>query len=156
MRKTHAPQTLKGLFIVLAGCAAAKAPAGANAEVLDRADRAFARGDLGETLTLLKGNVRDSARGSILLGRAQLELGESRDSSARAVALDPRSLEGWRLHAEACERERFFERALESYRRVLDIQPDDPVASRQLAVLLADLGRDAEAAEALRAAARAL
>ncbi len=130
---------------------------GIGSDRLDAADAALARGDVGTTIALLDGKVDESIRGSKLLGRAYLALREAepaRRAFAHALAIDPSDSDAWFLFAEACEGERFFDRAIEAYRRVLELRADHAEAARRLAILLHDLRRPLEALEALRVAAR--
>ncbi|HKE02345.1 MAG TPA: tetratricopeptide repeat protein [Planctomycetota bacterium] len=157
-RKTRARRAL-ALLLLASGACASSSPMRVGSERLNRAEAALARGRAGEAISMLDGNVGDSIRGSKLLGRAYLDVGDperARENLARALRIDPSDPETYRIYGEACERDRFFDRAIDSYRRALAVRHDDADAARRLAVLLADLGRSAEAAEALREAARLL
>jgi tetratricopeptide (TPR) repeat protein len=157
-RKTPA-RLARALLTTLAACAALPSSLGVTSEILDRAEAALARGEAGETVELLRGRVSDSIRGSRLLGRAHAALGEheaARKAFARAMRLDPGDLDSVVLFAEAAEKDRFFDRAIEAYRRALTMRPGNPDVLRRLAILLADLGRESEAVTALQAAAEAL
>lgn len=123
---------------------------------LDEAGKALSRGDAKAVVEMLRGRVVSSIRGSKLLGEAHLALGElreAREAFSRATALDPNDTEAWMSLGNACERDRFFDRAVDAYEKIMKVQPGHVDAARRLSFLLSDLGREAEAAQALRHAA---
>lgn len=153
MRKTTPALVL---LAVGAACSSPRMLLGVSSERLDRADWALARGEVGEAISLLEGYVGESIRGSKLLGRAYLELRQyekARESFSTVIRLDSGDAEAWEAFARACEAERYFDRAIDAYRKVLDLRPKDAASARALAFLLADLHRGPEASQALRAAA---
>jgi superkiller protein 3 len=122
---------------------------------LNRAEDALEAGDVGTTLSLLKGRVHDSVRGLKILGRAYMALGEfgnARAAFRRAAELEPRDVSAWLAVAESAERERYFDHALDAYKKALAADVNSVEARRRLAFLLADLGRLSDAASALRLA----
>lgn len=139
----------------MAACQSSPFAYGIRSQELDRAEDALRRGDVGTTLSILEGRAQDSVRGQMILGRAYLALGDfgrARGAFRRAAELEPRDVEAWLAIAETAERERFFEHALDAYKKALAANVNDSDARRRLAYLLADLGRLSEAAAALRKA----
>lgn len=131
------------------------AATGIRSQELDRAQEALDRGDVGETLGIVKGRVQDSVRGLKLLGQAHAALGEypaAREAFARAAQLEPLDEETWLSLGSVLERERYFDRALDSYTKGLAASPKSARLARAKALLLADLARLGDAAAALRRA----
>jgi tetratricopeptide (TPR) repeat protein len=156
-RKTAIGRALVALTLgaCLGSCQSAPFSLSIRSEELDRAEAALNKGEVGVTIDLLKGRVDDSMRGLKILGRAYMalaEYSEARGAFQRACALEPRDSQAWLWLGEACERDRYFDRALDAYRRGLQFEPKSEVLSEHLAILLADLGRLAEASTALRRA----
>ncbi len=95
------------------------------------------------------------------LRRALLALQQGRHAAARAdceqaLALDPRSADGWRLHGIACEAMGDVEAALASFARVAALHPDSGQAHYELGDALLRAGRAAEALPRLQQAAARL
>lgn len=95
---------------------------------------------------------------SMQLGRLYAARGknsEARAAFAHAVALAPRLPDALFALARACQAERDFVRAAETYRRMLASTPKNAAAQIGLGICLVELGRREEALDILRAASRA-
>lgn len=144
-------------FLVAAGCRGGGAGSGVGSDRLDRAERSLAAGNPGDVIDLLKNRVDGSIRGEKLLGRAFLETGNTtlaRECFTKVTELDPADADAWMQLANSCERDRFFERAIEAYERVLKIQPTDIQAAKRHAFLLTDLHLYSDSVTSLYRAAK--
>lgn len=91
------------------------------------------------------------------LGNASYMVGDQRTlrkAASRVVALDPSSHEGYAMWALCHRRDRQFEKALTSINQAIERLPEDPSFHAARAMILADLGRTAEAVQSARTASR--
>jgi tetratricopeptide (TPR) repeat protein len=103
-------------------------------------------------LSLTPGDVLARGRAASLL----MSLGRPAEATAHFKALtelEPEKPKTWRLYAEAAEAAKDLETAVEVWRRALATDSKDPWANDELARLLQELGRPAEAALYLKALA---
>lgn len=91
------------------------------------------------------------------LGNAAYMINDGRTlrrAASRVVSLDPTSHEGYALWALCHRRDGAFDKALTSVDQAIQRKPDDASFHALRAMILADLGRQGEAVQAARAAAR--
>ena len=91
------------------------------------------------------------------LGNASYMVGDQRTlrkAASRVVALDPSSHEGYAMWALCHRRDGQFEKALSSINQAIERLPQDASFHAARAMILADMGRAAEAVQSARAASQ--